>query len=115
MKGWIGVDLDKTLAKYDEWVSVDHVGAPIMPMVMRVRRWLADGKKVKIMTARVSGHHGDLEKVKAPIEAFCMENFGEVLEITNVKDFGMIELWDDRSVSVEPNTGEVITKGRELE
>ena len=28
------------------------------------------------------------------------------LEITNVKDFYMIELWDDRVVQVVPNSGQ---------
>jgi hypothetical protein len=28
------------------------------------------------------------------------------LDVTNVKDFGMVELWDDRAVQVVPNTGE---------
>ncbi len=34
-----------------------------------------------------------------------MKHIGKELEITNVKDFGMIELWDDRAVQVIPNTG----------
>lgn len=28
-----------------------------------------------------------------------------IVAITNQKDYGMIELWDDRRVQVEPNTG----------
>ena len=32
-KSWIGVDLDGTLAYYDGWVSDDHVGDPIEPML----------------------------------------------------------------------------------
>lgn len=28
-----------------------------------------------------------------------------VLEVTNIKDFDMLELWDDRCVSVVTNTG----------
>ena len=27
-KGWIGVDLDGTLAHYDKWRGVEHVGDP---------------------------------------------------------------------------------------
>lgn len=30
------------------------------------------------------------------------------LEVTNVKDFAMLELWDDRCVQVLPNTGEQV-------
>ena len=32
-------------------------------------------------------------------------HFGVVLPVTNVKDWHMLELWDDRAVQVEPNTG----------
>lgn len=108
--GWIGVDLDGTLAHYDKWIGTHHIGEPIKPMVDRVKQWLADGKTVKIFTARMHGHGmyiigGGVEDVKTPIEEWCLKHIGQVLEITNVKDFGMIELWDDRAVQVEVNTG----------
>jgi hypothetical protein len=35
MNGWIGVDLDGTLAFYDEWIGPEHIGAPIPGMVDR--------------------------------------------------------------------------------
>jgi hypothetical protein len=37
-----------------------------------------------------------------------MESFGKTLKITNVKDRFMVELWDDRAVQVEHNTGKVV-------
>ena len=52
--GWIGVDLDGTLARYDGWKGPEHIGEPLMPMVERVKAWLAEGREVRIMTARVS-------------------------------------------------------------
>lgn len=108
--GWIGVDLDGTLAKYDEWRGTAHIGEPIAPMVARVKRWIQEGVAVKIFTARVHGHGapiigGGTEDALTPIEEWCQKHIGEVLPITNVKDFGMIELWDDRAVQVIPNTG----------
>lgn len=51
-KGWVGVDLDGTLAHYDEFRGDDHVGEPIEPMVRRVRKMLDEGKDVRIFTAR---------------------------------------------------------------
>jgi hypothetical protein len=42
------------------------------------------------------------------IEGWCREHVGQVLTVTNAKDFGMIELWDDRAVTVEFNTGQRI-------
>jgi hypothetical protein len=79
-------------------------------MVSRVKNWLRDGKRVKIFTARMHGHGvpligGGVADVRTPIEVWCREHLGQVLEITNVKDFAMLELWDDRAVQVIPNTG----------
>ena len=106
MSGWIGVDLDGTLAEYHGWQGIDHIGAPVPAMVERVKRWVAEGKKVKIFTARVSGASGDdLHAIVGPIFHWCHEHIGVRLDITCCKDFGMIELWDDRAVQVEMNTG----------
>ena len=30
-KGWYGFDLDGTLAKYDGWKGIDHIGEPVKP------------------------------------------------------------------------------------
>lgn len=103
MSGWIGVDLDGTLAEYHGWQGIEHIGKPVPAMVERVKNWLAEGREVRIFTARV--FTGDLLAIKA-IEAWCQEHIGTVLKVTSVKDFGMIELWDDRAVRVVPNTGE---------
>ena len=48
----------------------------------------------------------NLDAVRAPINDWCVLHLGETLQITNIKDFGMVELWDDRAVQVIPNTGE---------
>lgn len=42
-QGWIGVDLDGTLAHYDGWKGADHIGEPIPAMVERVKQWLSEG------------------------------------------------------------------------
>lgn len=109
--GWIGVDLDGTLARYDGWQGVDRIGEPIPVMLERVKRWLGEGKCVKIFTARMHGHGapivgGGTIDALTPIESWCKEHIGQVLPVTNVKDFGMVELWDDRAIQVIPNTGE---------
>ena len=99
--GWIGVDLDGTLAEYDTWKGMSHIGKPVPKMVFRVKKWLAEGKIVKIFTARVSGPEFDVSIVHDWLEANGLPK----LEVTNVKDFAMIECWDDRAVQVEENTG----------
>lgn len=106
MSGWIGVDLDGTLARYDEWRGIEHIGEPIPLMVARVKRWLSEGREVRIFTARVGGLTGeDLDVAAATIFTWCAKHIGEVLPVTCMKDFGMVELWDDRAVSVGFNTG----------
>lgn len=110
MKGWIGVDLDGTLAEYHGWVSPTHIGEPIRLMVLRVKEWLLAGKDVRIFTARVYAggrvDDGEIVAVHDAIQKWCREHIGTILPITCVKDYGMIELWDDRAVQVVPNTGQ---------
>jgi hypothetical protein len=103
--GWIGVDLDGTLAQYDGWNGIEHVGEPIPAMLTRVKKWVSDGVTVKIFTARVSCAADELEMVEGPIRAWLLEHIGVELPITCRKDYEMIKLWDDRGVQVEPNTG----------
>ena len=98
--GYIAVDLDGTLALYDVWKGMEHIGEPVQPMLERVRKWIGEGKKVKIFTARASmpGH-------EKPIQEWLKKHGIGGLEITNVKDFEMEELWDDRAMQVVCNQG----------
>lgn len=105
VSGWIGVDLDGTIAEYKGWKGIDHIGDPIPAMVQRVRDWLSQGRQVKIFTARIAVPPDELPLVIEPIHKWLEAQGLPRLEVTNVKDFGMIELWDDRAVQVIPNTG----------
>lgn len=109
-EGWIGIDLDGTLAEYDGWKGVEHIGKPIPSMVKRVKEWISEGKDVRIFTARVcmSQSKKDLTTAYEAIVAWCRKYIGKELKITAEKDWKMIELWDDRCVNVIPNTGEII-------
>lgn len=105
-RGWIGVDLDGTLAHYEGWKGETHIGQPIPAMVERVRQWLAEGREVRIFTARISDPRPAVNRAIADaIGAWCRQHIGVVLLVTNVKDYAMVELWDDRAVQVVPNTG----------
>ena len=97
---WIGVDLDGTLARAVAWKGMDHIGEPVPLMMRRVRAWLEKGLKVKVVTARAGDPVG-LAATKAWLEA---QGLGE-LEVTDRKDFGMLELWDDRAIQVVHNAG----------
>jgi hypothetical protein len=115
--GWIGVDLDGTLVIYPH--SFPKIGPPIHAMINRVRGWLAEGKDVRIFTARVGvvpglrSEHGaaDLtfaEDQQERIRVWSGLTFGCVLPSTALKDFHMVELWDDRCVQMVTNTGEAL-------
>jgi hypothetical protein len=107
--GWIGVDLDGTLAVYDGWRGHRHIGRPVPAMVERVKKWLAAGAEVRILTARVSTPDGiEREQSRSAIRAWSVQHIGQALEVTNEKDYEMIELWDDRAIQVIPNTGMAI-------
>ncbi len=103
--GWIGVDLDGTLAEYTTWKGIAHIGSPIPLMLRRIETWLEGGYTVKIMTARASVPEG-AKHVSAWLKAHDLPS----LEVTNEKDFEMIELWDDRAVQVVANSGRPILK-----
>lgn len=104
--GWIGFDLDGSLAHYDNWVGWQHIGDPLPASVQRVKEFLAQGIKVKIFTARVCDDpNGEIERV---IQDWCEEHIGVRLEVTNKKDYGMYKLYDDRAVQLIPNTGETL-------
>ncbi len=146
MSGWLGVDLDGTLAEYDKFRGHEHIGAPIPAMVERVKALIASGFEVRIFTARVaepvapftcdncedtgittwrdgrgrmirSRTCGQCAAATAPtprqvVETWVLLHIGLPLKITNVKDQHMVELWDDRCVQVEKNTGRLLGTSR---
>lgn len=114
IKGYIAVDLDGTLAHYDSWIHWSHIGEPVPAMLQRVRTWIQQGKEVRIMTARVSPQalamsNVSLAEVEAVIKAWCLKYLGFELAVTCQKDMAMISLWDDRAITVEMNTGRVLS------
>lgn len=118
--GWIGVDFDRTLATR-EHDGGPEMGEPVQPMVDRVTKWLKEGRRVKIFTARVSGYHqpvgvdGDMmraEEQATRIHDWCIEHFGQPLEITCIKDSYCKEIWDDIAVAVEENTGRQLSPSK---
>ena len=147
---WIGIDFDGTLSEWGEGTSnpgdVLTTGDPIPAMIDRVKGWIAEGKQVRIFTARVGPAtpeecHAQLIRLTTEqAEAQRMPPYDETLHhaanywfryqqrllstwsalylgvpllITASKDFHMEQLWDDRCVQVEPNTGECVTEALE--
>lgn len=105
---WIGVDFDGTLAIHPPAGTTDEFGAPIPAMVERVKQWLAEGREVRILTARVNHDPDVSEDQRAMIEEWCLVHIGQILPVTCSKDYGMEVLYDDRAIQVERDTGRII-------
>ena len=106
-KKWTGFDLDGTLAEYDGWKGIEHIGKPIKPMCDLIKKLHSDGKLVKILTARVAPRKDgeDATLARQYIRLWCVDNLGFVPDITHEKDALMETLYDDRVQQVIPNTG----------
>ena len=131
-KGWYGFDLDGTLAKYDKWEGIDHIGRPVKQMVDLIKKMHDEGKVVKILTARVApkekpeikpnpyleNHltiespddmpwavHAEAWTAREFIQDWCYRVLGFVPDIVYQKDHLMLELYDDRVKQVVPNEG----------
>lgn len=105
--------MDGTLARYEPGDGIGTIGEPIPAMVARVKYWLELGVEVRIVTARVGQQftgteYGDLHLVRHQrnlIRQWCLKHVGRTLLITDSKDFQMVELWDDRAITVTTNQG----------
>lgn len=97
------MDLDGTLARSDTIASLSSIGEPIPAMIDLLRQLIKKGRMVKIFTARAS----DPEQLPL-IRKWLKENGLPDLEITNVKDYNMIRLYDDRAIQVIENTGQLV-------
>lgn len=105
---WIGVDLDGTLAEYHGWKGPENIGAPIQPILERVKRILAEGevidnrlvRKVKIFTSRAS-----IPSQVPPVQKWLREQGLNGVEITCIKDIGCVLVLDDRCEYIVSNTG----------
>jgi len=110
---YIAVALDGTLAQ----LSIDgRIGEPVPAMLTRLKKWLEEGKTVKIVTPRVAKEE-DLDNaspkedydradaIRIEIVGWCEKHVGRVLDITCRIEPGMIELWDAKAVGVLLNRG----------
>jgi len=102
-EAWIGVVLAGTLAYYDRNSSIKKVGTAIPDMLELVKKMINNGIRVKIFTARAT----DPEQLPL-IRKWLKDNGLPELEITNIKDYYMQRLYDDRCIQVERNTGRLI-------
>lgn len=113
-KSWIGFDLDGTLAVRCRGIfNPRDIGEPIPVMIELIKKYINEGKDVKILTARVSTNGTVISIYNAVvgqyyIRAWCKKHIGQKLDVVSVKDFRMQLLYDDCVVQVKTDTGELI-------
>lgn len=111
----IACDFDMTLAEYDHWRGINHLGAPVPEMLEKVQDALERGDEVWIFTARVAPKSNSFEDCVAATKSilllaeWCQKYIGELLPITHEKNPRFTEIWDDRVRQVVPNQGIFVT------
>jgi hypothetical protein len=106
IRPWIGVDLDGTLATWYDGQG-QAIGLVIEPMRNLILDWIKEDEcDVKIFTARVAQYESDW--IMYDVQNWLQNNGMPRLEVTNIKDQYMVELYDDRAVQVEFNTGYIM-------
>lgn len=96
----IAIDLDGTLAYFDGWKGIEHIGNPIPSVVEKLIEKKNEGYAIKIFSARCM----DL-RAKKFIGVWLDKNNIPYDDITNIKDSSMKEFWDDLAIRVPRNEG----------
>jgi len=102
---WI---FDGTLAEAEDPYDPRRIGKPIPRMINLVKKYLKQGKKVVILTARLNTKVHTPEQLnytRRLIGAYTKKFVGQRLPSTAEKHHAMALIYDDRAVQVEHNTG----------
>jgi hypothetical protein len=106
-------DFHKTLAEYDHenqhTEDFDNM-APVEKMVNRVKTWLANGEKVTVFSAAANPENDWDGRIQRGIGDWTETHIGERLPVTAIKSADFTDMWDDKGVAVEPNTGKRLSK-----
>lgn len=100
----IACDLDGTLAHYDGWKGVRHIGCIVPSIKQAILNAQAQGHEVWIFTARVSDP-AEASEAANVIDKWLEENGLDQLTITATKHKFFTQFWDDRALQVIKNTG----------
>lgn len=100
-KGWIGFDLDNTLATDTPFRRDDSlIGYPKDGMVKVARELIENGEDVRIFTARA--YKMDT-LTKIAIENWCLIHLGKILPIQAHKDHDLLYFFDDKAQPLGPH------------
>ncbi|MGQ5525525.1 hypothetical protein ACUHMQ_20030 [Chitinimonas sp. PSY-7] len=100
MSKWIGVELEGTLARYNDRFP-NQIGEPVNAMLLRVRGWLNEGKTVKILSHRAKAGSSNYE-----VTSWLRDQGLSMLEVVPM-DKDMQSFWGARAVRVELNDGKL--------
>lgn len=100
----IACDLDGTLAHYDGWKGIGHIGCVIPSVKQAIQNAIARGDEVWIFTARVSDPTEASEAANV-IDRWLEANGLGPLTITATKHKFFTQFWDDRALQVIKNAG----------
>lgn len=115
-RGWIGFDIDATLAEYSGWIGFSRIGGPVPTMVDLLVDYVNNGWEVRIFTGRVAP---DPDSDDIPVEErrklirewlnknvvpLLPEDYPEI-KITHEKDKSLFYMYDDRAGGVVPSKG----------
>lgn len=117
------MDFDRTLCTFESGdrgrYGVLYVGKPIPSMVKRVKRWLEEGRKVRIFTARVSHDNSSKSLIESQrqltvVRGWCIRHLGVDLPVTCEKNWKTDMIVDDIAVRPLANKGKLkLPKGIE--
>lgn len=100
--GWIGFDWDGTLVRHERSEGfLRSKPVPIEPMMALFKRYIAEGKNVRIVSARACERAGQV-LIRRELDYLGIT---QVIPITNQKDLDMIVLYDDSAKQVVRNEG----------
>ncbi|MGQ5525282.1 hypothetical protein ACUHMQ_18750 [Chitinimonas sp. PSY-7] len=100
MSKWIGVELEGTLAEYNERFP-NQIGEPVNAMLLRVKGWLNEGKTVKVLSRRAKAGSSNYE-----VNSWLRNQGLSMLEVVPMEK-DMASLWSARAVRVELNDGKL--------
>lgn len=100
----IACDLDGTLAHYDGWKGINHIGEVVQSVKQAIKNAQSQGHDVWIFTARVSDPCESNEATTI-IASWLVENGINCQGITATKHKFFTEFWDDRALQVIKNEG----------
>ena len=109
--GWIGIELDGTLAYSDVYspVAMSEIGAPVTDMVAHVKDLLSQDVDVRIFTSRGS----EMDKLQRAmsdeqIYTWCLTHLGVTLPVTNVMDHMCLHITGARFFRNIRNSGLIL-------